>query len=236
MKKTVSVLLAALMTAAAFMLTACEGDKPEQTTVETQKTPDNTDTEGTTDTQEQTGQNTGVEDVTVPDVTMNWVAADVYVNAEAVEATGYKVADNANISSWFAEKKEIDTETWEVKLPAGFTKLDEYVLRIAQGQYIMEVSVLKVKDAADIEEVKAMAEFRRNKQKNNNDFKLYDDENGTNAKMIETGKVSVFGNFVVYAVTDNTEVSMLRAQSYVANHPDCSAVELYHAIVSEIKD
>ena len=231
MKKLIPVILAVLMIASVTVLASCGGGDTVTTDAITDKP--FSDTEA--DTTESSTPST-VEDVTVPDVTMVYVPADVYADAATAEAAGLKAADNTNLSKWFSEKTEFDPETWEIKMPEGFTKVDSYVLRIAQGQYIMEVSVLKVKDAADIEEVRAMADYRREKQKNNGDFKLYDDDKGTNAKMIDTGKVSVFGNFVVYAVTDNTEVSMLRAQSYVASNPDCSALELYRAIVSEITD
>ena len=73
-----------------------------------------------------------------------------------------------------------------------------------------------------------------NMRKNNDDFKLYDDENGTNAKMMDTGRVEVIGNFVVYAVTQNTDVSILRAQKYVQDNPNCTSYELYKAIVKEL--
>lgn len=233
MKKIITVLLITALTLSTLMLASCGGKSDDTTTAapsgtasgEEGKTsePDGTDAPGTQAT---------VEPVEVPDVTLKYVAADIYVNEEAVESSGYKKADALNLSNWFAEKKEFDADFNPI-IPAGFSMTDGYVLRISQGQYIMEVDVLKVADAANIETVKAMAEYRCQKQRNNGDFKLYDDEEGTNAKMIETGKVAVFGNFVVYAVTWNTEVSMLRAQNYVANHPDCTAVELYRAIVSE---
>ena len=231
MKRFFTVLLIAALTLSTLMLAAC-GGKTENTTAVPDASATSGDKTAEPDGTDAPGTNAAVEPVDVPDVTMKYVAADIYVNEEAVESSGYKKADSLNLCNWFAEKKEFDADFNPI-VPAEFAMTDGYVLRISQGQYILEVDVFKVADAANVEAVKARAEYRCQKQRNNGDFKRYDDEEGTNAKMIETGKVAVFGNYVVYAVTENTDVSMLRAQNYVANHPDCTAVELYRAIVSE---
>lgn len=222
MKKTVTVLLIAALVASLMMLASCGGDP-----VTTDGTTSGAEVSGTPESSD-----TAAAVIEVPDVTMKYVPADIYVNAEAVEASGYKAADNTNISKWFKDVVEFD-DNFNIKIPDEFGMLDGYVLRIAQGQYIMEVDVFKVADTANVDAVKALAEYRCNKQKNNGDFKLYDDDEGTNAKMIDTGKVVAIGNYVVYAVTDNTDVSILRAQKYVSEHPGCTALELYHAIVIE---
>lgn len=211
MKKTVSIIMALVIMTAAVMLTSCDGKPAESDTVTTAAE---------------------TKEITVPEATLHYVNADIYADKTTAEANGLKVADNASISGWFKEKVEFD-ENFEIKLPDEFNNISSYVLRIAQGQYIEEVTVLKASDASAVEAVKALAEYRLNKQKSNNDFKLYDDEKGTNAKMIDTGKVVVSGNFVVYAVTENTEVSVARAQKFAQEHPDASAYELYKAIVTE---
>ncbi|MBQ7698797.1 MAG: DUF4358 domain-containing protein [Clostridia bacterium] len=209
MKRVFSIILVLALAASAVMLASCG---------------DNTAESGTEETK--------TEEITVPDVTLHYVAAVIYADQVTAEANELKAADNSNLSGWFNETLEFD-ENLLVKIPEAFSYVDSYVLRISQGQYIEEVDVFKAKDQADTGSIKPMVDYRCNKQKNNNDFKLYDDENGTNAKMMDTGKVVIIGNYVVYAVTENTEVSILRAQKYVQDHPDCSAFELYKAIVTE---
>ena len=51
--------------------------------------------------------------------------------------------------------------------------------------------------------------------------------------MLETGVVEVINNYVVYAVTIDTAESVSRAKNYVSADPDCTAAELYKAIVIE---
>ena len=172
------------------------------------------------------------DEIVVPDVKLTYQPADIYADKVTAEANGLKTADSGNLSTWFKDKQEFDPETYEILAPEEFKSVESYVLRIAQGQRIEEVTVIKVSDASAADSVKAIAEYRLNKQKNNNDFILYD-KDGINAKMIDTGKVVVIGKFVVYAVTENTEVSILRAQKFVQDNPDATAYELYKAIVIE---
>ena len=175
----------------------------------------------------------GKAEIIVPDVTMTYVTAHVYADKAEADEYGLETANNGNLSTWFAATVEFD-ENFEVAAPKAFGMLDGYVLRIAQGQYIESVNVFKVSKRSDIPAVREMAEFRRDKQRNNKDFELYDDSEKRNEKMLDTGKVVVIGSFVVYAVTLDTNVSILRAQKYVQDHPDCTAYELYCAIVPEI--
>ena len=107
MKKIITVLLITALALSTLMLASCGGKSDDTTTAapsgtasgEEGKTsePDGTDAPGTQAT---------VEPVEVPDVTLKYVAADIYVNEEAVESSGYKKADALNLSNWFAEKKE----------------------------------------------------------------------------------------------------------------------------------
>ena len=224
MKKILAILLVVCTTVAIIVsctpaepATSGEATKAEETKAET--------AEATTAAEAQ--------EIVVPDVTLTYVPAEVYADKATAIANDLKAADNSTISGMFKESVEFD-ENWEIKLPDEFTKVDNYVFRVAQGQYIEEVTIIKVTDAKDIDAVKAIAEYRLNKQKSNNDFKLYDDENGTNAKMIDTGKVVVVGNFVIYTVTQNTEATVLRAQKYVQDNPDCNSFELYKAMVKEL--
>lgn len=221
MKKFLAILLVVCATAA--VIVSCAPSTPADSTSKT-----------VTDSAPATTTEAATQEITVPDVTLTYLPANVSADKATAEANGLTVADNSMISGMFKETTEIDETTWEIKIPEEFTRADGYVFRVAQGQYIEEVTVIKVKDAADVEAVKALAEYRLNKQKNNGDFKLYDDENGTNAKMIDTGKVVATGNFVIYAVTQNTEASVLRAQKYVEDNPNCTAFELYKAIVKEL--
>ena len=227
MKKILSVLLIACFAAAA--LASCTPSTPADSG-ETTKAAEQTNAETAAAT---TAAETQAQEIVVPDATLKYVPAEVYGDKATAEANGLKTADNSTISGMFKESVEFD-ENWDIKLPDEFTKIDSYVFRVAQGQYIEEITIMKVTDAADIDAVKAIAEYRLNKQKSNADFKLYDDENGTNAKMIDTGKVVVVGNFVIYVVTENTEVSVLRAQKYVQDNPDCTAFELYKAVAKEL--
>ncbi len=225
--KKITALTLVLLFAVSFVFTACTG------------TPAESGTEAQTTAAEGTAPGTDAEttaqqaEIIVPDATLNYVAADIYADKATAEANGLKEADNSNISGWFKDSVEFD-ENWVIKIPDEFNTLENYVLRIAQGQYIEEVTVLKVKAGENVDAVKALAEYRMNKQKNKSDFKLYDDEQGTNAKMIDTGKVVVAGNFVIYAVTENTDVSIARAQKYAQDHPDCTSFELFKAIVPEL--
>ena len=164
MKRVFSIILVLALAASAVMLASCG---------------DNTAESGTEETK--------TEEITVPDVTLHYVAAVIYADQVTAEANELKAADNSNLSGWFNETLEFD-ENLLVKIPEAFSYVDSYVLRISQGQYIEEVDVFKAKDQADTGSIKPMVDYRCNKQKNNNDFKLYDDENGTNAKMMDTGK------------------------------------------------
>ena len=224
--KKITALTLVLLFAVSFVFTSCTGT-PAESGTEAQTTAEGTAPGTDAETTAQQAE------IIVPDATLNYVAADIYADKATAEANGLKEADNSNISGWFKDSVEFD-ENWVIKIPDEFNTLENYVLRIAQGQYIEEVTVLKVKAGENVDAVKALAEYRMNKQKNKSDFKLYDDEQGTNAKMIDTGKVVVAGNFVIYAVTENTDVSIARAQKYAQDHPDCTSFELFKAIVPEL--
>lgn len=221
MKKFLAVLLVVCATAA--VIVSCTPSEPADSTGGK-----------VSDTEPETTTAAETKEITVPDVTLTYLPADISADKDTADANGLTVADNTKISRMFKETVEIDETTWLVKLPDEFTKTESYVFRVALGQYIEEVTVIKVKEDTDVAAVKALAEYRLNMRKNNDDFKLYDDENGTNAKMMDTGRVEVIGNFVVYAVTQNTDVSILRAQKYVQDNPNCTSFELYKAIVKEL--
>ncbi len=173
------------------------------------------------------------EEIVVPDKTLTYVPADVYADAATAQRWGFKTATNNLLSKWFADKVELDPETWDPIAPAGFASVSEFVVRRAQGQYIEEITVLKVKEGGSVEDVVAMAEYRLNKERENMDYRLYDDEDHRNEKMLDTGVVAVVGNFVVYIVTEDTETSLLRAKAYVRDVPGCYAAELYMNIAVE---
>ena len=190
-------------------------------------------TEPEQSSEEESSEPEETEEITVPDKTLTYVAADIYSDEATAGKEGYKKAGNNLLSKWFAEKVELDPVTWDPMAPAGFASVSEFVVRRSQGQYIEEVTVLKVKEDGSAEDVKAMAEYRREKEKNNADYTLYDDEDHRNAKMLNTGVVEEIGDFVVYIVTEDTETSVLRAKSFVQKNPTCTAAELYKAIVVE---
>ena len=66
------------------------------------------------------------------------------------------------------------------------------------------------------------------------DLLLYDDDNKTNEKMIGTGKVAVYGNFVIYAVTLDTDLSLLRAQKEIQENPACTALDVFKAMLPKL--
>ncbi len=166
-------------------------------------------------------------------IIITYVTADIYADAETAEKEGCKLAGNDKLSAFFSETTEFDPETWDVLAPKAFEYVSEYVIRRAQGQYIEEVTVLKLTERKGAGPVKAMAEYRCEKQKNNQDYKLYDDENKRNEKMIGTGVVALINNYVVYLCTEHTAASLARANNYILSNPDCSAYEVYKAIVTE---
>ena len=132
------------------------------------------------------------------------------------------------------DKKELDSN-FEFIIPAEFEQIEGYVFRIPQGKHVMEIDVFKVKDKAAIQSVVALAEKRYEKLKSS-DWKLYDDEQGSNAKIIETGKIEAYGDFVIFTLTNDSEVSMLRAKKQIHDNPTCSAVEVYKAITSDLTE
>ena len=175
----------------------------------------------------------GKKEIEVPDITLSYVPATVYADEKTASANGLTVPGNSRLCDWYAESANFD-EDWNVIAPDEFGLIDEYVIRSAIGKYIEEVNVFKVGKASDVEAVKAMARFHCDKQEDNQDYRLYDDENKTNEKMIGTGTVAAFGNYVIYAVTQNTEVSMLRAEKFISENPGSSAYDVYRAIVCEL--
>ena len=135
--------------------------------------------------------------------------------------------------SLFSETTEFDPETYDVLAPKAFDYISEFVIRKAQGQYIEEITILKITERKGAADVKAMAEYRCEKQRDNQDYKLYDDENKRNEKMIGTGVVAVINNYVIYLCTEHTGASLAIANNYIIDNPDCSALELYKVIVNE---
>ena len=101
--------------------------------------------------------------------------------------------------------------------------------------YIQEVSVLHVKNASNVSKVKEMAEYRCETQKTNQDYVLYDDDNKTNEQMIGKGKVVSYGNFVIYACTLDTDLSLLRAEKQITENPNCTAYDVLSAVMCELK-
>ena len=181
------------------------------------------DTEGTEETGEQ-------EEIIVPEVTISYFPADVYADKATANAEGFKKASNSNLSTWFKGTIEYD-ENYDIIPPAEFEHVSDFVIRIAQSKYLEEIMVIRVSDKDAIEAVKALVDYRWNGQKTNDDLELYE-PTVFNARK-DTGVVTVVGDFIVYAVTENTEVSVLRARKFVQDNPGCSAAELYKAIVCE---
>ena len=163
MKKIITVLLCLCMAVSAITLAGCDNNTGADTTANV------TDNE-TAGTQAADTQENNVE-YNVPDVTLNYVAADIYADKETAQAKGLTVADNPSISGWFKESTEIDENTWEVIIPEEFSHMDGYVMRIARGQYIEEVDVFKMSDDTYVEGMKALAEYRCAKRQNDRNRK-----------------------------------------------------------------
>lgn len=218
MKKIISLILVAVLFVSALLLVSCNEattDGGAQTNAETTEASGN-DTESA-----------GGDDIVVPDVTLNYPAYTVYVNAEH---ESYAIPTAANLSSWFAESTEFD-EDFNILTPAAFESISEYVLHMPSGRSAIEIDVFKIADSGDAEAVKALAEYRKVKV-DGSDLRLYDDAAD---ELLKTATVITVGPFAIYLCTENTEVSSLRAQKFYAENPGCSALELYGAIVSDIK-
>ena len=177
------------------------------------------------------------EEIIVPDKTLTYFDADVYADEATAKKEGFKVATNNLLSKWFADKVELDPVTWDPVAPAGFDKVGEIVIRVTQGKYLEDVLVMKAVDKDAIDTVSYFAEYRWQKQTDEEnsevaqDYKLYAPEVFNERK--ESGIVCVIGDFVVYALTEDTETSILRAKKFVFDNPDCTAADLYKAIVIE---
>ncbi len=175
----------------------------------------------------------GKKTIVLPDKTLTYVAGKIYADKETAADKGVDTPTNSQLSSWFEESARFD-DNWDVLAPEPFDFVDGYALHIASGKYIQEVSVLHVKEASGISKVKEMAEYRRGAQEANQDYRLYDDDNKTNEKMIGTGSVAVYGSFVVYACTLDTELSLLRAEKQISEHPACTAYDVLCAVMCEL--
>lgn len=217
MKKLISLVLAAALLVCAFSLASCTGDTFAETLGPG---------EGTGDA---TGDSPIVGEIVVPDVTMNYPAYSVYRNS-VEEGSQDKVPTSANLSSWFAESTEFD-EDFNILTPAAFEHICEYVLHMPEGRSAIEVCIFKVADSGDAAAVKALAEYRKVKV-DGSDIRLYDESAN---ELLEYANAFVLGPFAIYVCTEDTAVSVLRAQKFYSENPDCSALELYKAIVSDIK-
>ena len=230
MKKFITILLIAIFAFSAF---SCTGGNVKDTEKVTDA-PSETAAAPATEVKETEAQTEEpIKDVDVPDVTLTYVAADVYTTKEAAAETGYKEASKMNIADWFMPKKELDSN-YEFIIPEEFALLDGYVFRIPQAKHVMEIDVFKVKDKADVQKIVKIAEDRYEKLKSS-DWRLYDAD-GSNALIIETGKIEAIGNFVVFTLTNDSETSMLRAKHQIFTAPDCSAVDVYKAITCDIAE
>lgn len=217
MKKLISLVLAAALLVCAFSLASCTDDSSSET-------PASGD-----DTGADTGDSPIAGDIVVPDVTMNYPAYSVYRNS-VEEGSQDKVPTSANLSSWFAETTEFD-EDFNILTPAAFEHISEYVLHMPEGRSAVEVCIFKVADSGDAAAVKALAEYRKVKV-DGSDIRLYDESAD---ELLEFANAFVLGPFAIYVCTEDTAVSVLRAQKFYSENPNCSALELYKAIVSDIK-
>ena len=234
MKKIITFLLIAIMIVSAVSCT--EGGKPADTDKKTEAQTNASDpTEAVNETEQATeAAPEQLPDVTVPDAVLTYVPADVYTTKEAAAENGYKETSKVNLADWFMDKKELDSN-FEFIIPSEFEQIEGYVFRIPQGKHVMEIDVFKVKDKAAIQSVVALAEKRYEKLKSS-DWKLYDDDQGSNAKIIDTGKIEAYGDFVIFTLTNDSEISMLRAKKQIHDNPACSAVEVYKAITSDLAE
>ena len=231
MKKIIALLLIAIF---AVSVVSCNGNEPEKGTEKpAAETNQATETEkpGENQTEAQTEK---PQEITVPDVTLTYVPGDVYANKESLEGTGYREPSRLNLANWFLGKAELD-ENSQFVIPDEFSVIESYVLRIPQGKAVMEIEIFKLSDKSKAESVVKMAEKRYETIKSS-DWRLYDDAEGSSAKIIDTGKIEAVGNFVVFTLTNNSEVSMLRAKKCIYDNPSATAVEVYKAITSDIAE
>lgn len=214
MKKLSCFVLAAIMSLSLAALTACNND-----------TPKDTDAAGTNAGIDHVTTSAG-DSITVPDVKLTYPAATLYTSYEKADGSAEKTPTNANLASWFCESVEFD-DNFNTLPPAGIAFVGEYVLRIPSGRSAVEVDIFKISDTANTEAVTAMATTRKTIV-NNSDIRLYDT---TADELLKTAQVVTVGDFVLYICTANTEVSVLRAKAFLQTKPDCTALELYNAVV-----
>lgn len=171
----------------------------------------------------------------LPDKQLTYTSAKIYADEETAKANKNECEPptRTDLANWFIGQANYDEVTFEIIIPEEMAYLESYVVRSAIGKYIEEVNVLKVNDPTKLDAVKAMVEGHAKRQNDNQDYSLYNDD-GRNGKMIGTGKVAVYGNFVVYACTLDSSLSVLRAQKYVAENPDATAFDVYRAVVCEL--
>ena len=169
----------------------------------------------------------------LPDKQLTYTSAKIYADEETANKNGCETPTRTDLANWFIGQANFDEVTFEIIIPEEMAYLESYVVRSAIGKYIEEVNVLKVNDPTKLDAVKAMVEGHAKRQNDNQDYSLYNDD-GRNGKMIGTGKVAVYGNFVVYACTLDSSLSVLRAQKYVAENPDATAFDVYRAVVCEL--
>lgn len=230
MKKIITVLLIAIFAFSALACTNGGGtDTEKNTTAHTEATA--APATEVKETEPQTEE--PLQDVEVPEATLTYVAANVYTTKESAAENGYKEATKMNIATWFMEKLDLDKNS-EFIIPDEFELLSDYVFRIPQGKSVMEIDVFKVKNKSDVQKLVALAEARYEKLRSS-DWRLYDAD-GSNAKIVDTGKVEAYGNFVIFTLTNNSEVSVLRAKHQIFTNPDCSAADVYKAITCDIAE
>lgn len=168
----------------------------------------------------------------LPDKKLTYTSAVVYASKNLADKYELEAPTNNDVATWYCESVEFD-DSFEIKLPDEMAYVENFIVRSAIGKYIEEINVLKVKDASNIAAVKAMVEAHAKRQNDNKDYSLYNDD-GRNGKMIDTGKVETYGNFVIYTCTLDSSLSMLRAQKYIAENPAADSYDVFRFIVSEL--
>ena len=163
----------------------------------------------------------------------SYTAAKVYADSETAKANGFEEPTKTELAVWSLGQIEFDEVTYEVMIPDIMSHIENYIIRASVGKYIEEINVVKLKDAQSVAIAKSMIEEHAKRQSENQDYALYNDD-GRNGQMIGTGKVEAFGNFVVYACTLDSSLSMLRAEKYIAENPNATSVDVYRAMVCEL--
>lgn len=193
MKKFLALILCALMAVSSVALTSCNDDKADDDAATT------TAAEG-----ENAGENAGdaAAEKTVKDVPCKDIVAalETAFAGDIPEAGKLAFPVDDEYSDNYMDPDNINyvwTGNWDTM--AEYEFIEDFAIRQPAGKSAFELHIVKVKDAANIDAVKALME-QRVTQLQNSDIKLYVTD-GSYEKQMENVSTFVAGNYICLTVT-----------------------------------